>query len=77
MSVRFTRHAIGRLKSRFGGLLKEITEVVERGIFECGATPAGSDRWAAEGLVRGRLVRAVYVEDSPGRFVIVTVMWCG
>jgi hypothetical protein len=75
MDVRFSRHAVQRLRERFRGDIDQLIAVVVRGIFEKGAEPAPAARWAVVGLIKGKPVKVVFVEEVIGEFRIVTAMW--
>ena len=76
MDVRFSRHAIQRLKERFTGVMSSVTSVIELGIREQYTNPAPSVRREIEGFVRGRPVRVVVAREATGVFKVVTAMWC-
>ncbi len=76
MSVRFSRHAASRLRERFpGNIILQLIEVMEEGLFRQAAEPVVGGRWKVEGLIDGRRARVIFIEDQPGMFIIVTVMW--
>lgn len=75
MNVRFSKHAVRRLRERLRGEIDQLIEVVERGIFGKGAQPAPAARWAVVGLINGKPVKVVFVEEAIGEFRIVTAMW--
>ena len=75
MDVRFSRHAIQRLKKRFAGAMSSVIRIIELGIDEQYAAISPTSSRAIEGIVHGRPVRVVVAGEPPGVVTIVTAMW--
>lgn len=76
MSIRFSKHAIVRLRQRFDGAVRDsLLRLLE---VRLGANPfprtAGTEE-VVEGMVGFRPVRVIVVAVGSRSFQIVTVMW--
>lgn len=75
MIIRFSPHAIKRMKQRFPFTMDRIANVIERGIREDRWTFAACGRRKIEDFVAGERVRVVFEKGLMGQLTIVTVMW--
>ena len=74
LKVRFTRHALKRIRERFGTLPPEVRELIERAVTKELGQRQVNGRWALTTSMNGRLVRIVFVPDSWDVLWIVTVI---
>lgn len=75
MHVRFSAHAIQRLRQRFSGMVGELLPLIERALFEGVAQPDGPRHAKAEGMIRRRRARVILALDQAETVTVVTAMW--
>jgi hypothetical protein len=75
MSIRFSSHALLRLRQRFGMHIPELTREIERRMERQCPRLAPGQRLAIHGYVRLRKVRVILVGVEANTFVIVSAMW--
>jgi hypothetical protein len=73
--VRFSKHAIKRVRDRFSGCLRELIAVIERGIFEKDYVRDENGDCIAFGPVRNETAKVVFVFDSAEDVTLKTAMW--
>ena len=75
MNIRFTKHALKRIRERFAFCIEELVKVIDHALSQNSWIYAEGQRKAIEGSVRGNRIRVIYQIGLLGQVTIVTVMW--
>lgn len=75
MEVRFTKHAIRRLKQRFPTTIDQLIRILDHGLRTQSWISVHDDSQAIDGTIYGRPVRVVFMKGLLGGVTVITAMW--
>ncbi len=75
MEVRFTKHAIQRLKQRFPTTIDQLIRILDQGLRTQNWIFVQDHSRAIDGTIHGRPVRVVFMKGLLGGVTVITAMW--
>jgi len=75
MNVKFSKHAVQRLRERFPRAIVSLVQIIERGLFNGWASPLPNEQWSLEGTIGHRPVRVVVADAKGGVVTVITAYW--